>query len=109
MKASRGWKESPGQHTTPEPPSQRPLFAKASLLGRLGGLSLMAVGLWLLSAERVTIARTGHAGRKSAAVPVIICCGLAYLIDPDTRRIGILITLLILGFVGGVAWFIFLQ
>ena len=109
MKASRGWKKVAGHHAAPEPPARQPLFYRGSLLARLGGLLLLLVGLYLLSLERVTIERTGHAGRKSAALPVIICSGLAFLIDPDTRRIGILTTLLILGFVGGVAWFIFLQ
>ncbi len=70
---------------------------------------MVAVGLSFLYNERATIARTGHAGRKSAVVPYILCVGLAFLIDPDAKRPAIMATLYLLGAALGVAWFIFLQ
>jgi len=61
--------------------------------------------LYLAYVEKDSIVRTGHGGRKSAAVPLILCSGLALAIDPEFRRPAIAATLYILGFVGGVVWF----
>lgn len=71
---------------------------------RTAGILLLALGLYFASTERQTILRTGHAHRKSASVPLILCLGLVFTIDPNARRIWLWNTALILGFLGGVYW-----
>jgi len=73
---------------------------------RVLGVALVALSLYLLPLERVTIARTGHGGSKSAVLPLLFLMGIAFAIDPDTRRPAITVTMLLLGFAAGVAWFL---
>ena len=81
------------------------MLSRLLLNVRTLGFLLIALGLYLASSERELIVRTGHAGRKSAALPYIVCMGIAFAADPNFRRPFIAGTMLVLGLAGGVAWF----
>jgi len=73
---------------------------------RIFGLFSFAFGLWLLPVEREVIVTTGRGGRNSAAIPLLICCGLGFLIDPEFKRPGMLAALYFAGAAAGVVWFL---
>jgi len=98
-------RQAPFQAAEPHRAGWGPIFS----YNRLFGVAILALGLYLASDERVRIVRTGHAGRKSAVVPLLICMGLAYGVDPDFRHLAFFTTMAVMGLVGGVVWFVLWQ
>lgn len=72
---------------------------------RTAGLAGLALGGYLLWSDAGLIARTGHGGRKSAVIPLIISMSASFVVDPDAQRPGIMATMLLAGAAAGVFWF----